>query len=101
MRKDFRTYNLAVTFYKTCKKLHLPIYLKNQLERASSSIALNLAEGAGRESTKEQKRFFTIAFGSLRECQAILDLISLNSSEAVNQADTLAAHLYCLIRKVR
>ena len=72
--------------------------LKNQLDRAASSIVLNLAEGAGRQSPKDSKRFYIIAFGSLRECQAILDLLP-KESEAIECADSLAAHLYRLIQK--
>ena len=97
MRKGFRTYNLAVEFYHQCTSLKLPRHLRDQLDRAGSSIALNLAEGSGRPSHKEQRRFFSIAFGSLRECQAILDL-ALEADEKPKQtADVLAAHLYRLI----
>ena len=101
MRKGFRTYDLAVNFYKLSKRLQLKGALRNQLDRASSSIALNLAEGRGRFSRKEQKRFFTIAYGSMRECQAILDLAALDSSEAFECADLLGAHLYCLLKNLR
>jgi hypothetical protein len=36
--------------------------------------------------------------GSLRECQAILELGGLKGSEAWSLLDVLAAHLYKLIR---
>ncbi|MBX7139004.1 MAG: four helix bundle protein, partial [Oligoflexia bacterium] len=65
--------------------------------RASSSIVLNLAEGAGRATRADQNRFFSIAFGSLRECQAILDLHDSGNSPASELADKLAAHLFRLI----
>jgi four helix bundle protein len=97
--KNFRAYNIAVEFYHLCSELNLPTHLRDQLNRASSSVALNLAEGSGRNSKKEQKRFFSIAFASLRECQAILDL-SFDSSSAGATADKLAAHIYRLIEKV-
>ena len=72
--------------------------LRDQLLRAASSVALNLAEGAGRSSRADQRRFFSIAFGSLRECEAILDL-ALSSNEDLSLfADKLAAHIYCLIK---
>ncbi|MBX7138295.1 MAG: four helix bundle protein, partial [Oligoflexia bacterium] len=45
--------------------------------RATLSIALNLAEGRGKPTRKDQLRFFSIAFGSVRECQAILILHDL------------------------
>jgi len=79
--------------------LELPRHLRDQLQRAASSIVLNLAEGSGRVSSKEQKRFYDIAFGSLRESQAILDLIENSpTQEAAKAADKLAAHLYKLLK---
>ena len=95
--KNFKSYTLAVEFYKLTKTLKLPSYLKEQLSRASSSIALNLAEGAARRTSKDQNRFFQISFASLRECQAILDLAELQDTKALALADKLAAHLYKLI----
>ncbi len=48
--------------------------LKLQLKRAVTSIALNIAEGKGRKSKKDFLNFLTIAFGSLMEVNAILDI---------------------------
>jgi hypothetical protein len=62
--ENFRTFNIAVEFYRLCKPLCLPRNLKDQLERASSSVALNLMEGRGRRSKRDQVRFFQIAFGT-------------------------------------
>jgi four helix bundle protein len=49
--------------------------LRDQLDRASASILLNIAEGAGRFSPPEKARFYGIARGSATECAAILDLL--------------------------
>ena len=97
MLDNFRTYKLAVNFYRITTVIKLPRHLKDQLDRAASSIALNLAEGAGRFSRDDQKRFFHVAFGSLRECQAILEITGKNSA-AAQLADSLAAHIYMLIK---
>src|SRR5580765_794471 len=51
--------------------------LRDQLERASLSIVLNIAEGAGRCTPPERRRHFIIALGSVYECAAILDVIRL------------------------
>ena len=98
---NFRTYNIAVEFYKLSKTLKLPAALKEQLSRAASSIALNLAEGKGRESTNDQCRFFQIALGSTKECQAILELAELKRPDLEDLADKLAAHIYNLIKYKR
>jgi len=50
--------------------------LRDQLERASSSIVLNVAEGAGRVSGRDKAHFYVIARGSATECAAILDVLA-------------------------
>jgi four helix bundle protein len=49
--------------------------IKDQLDRASNSIALNIAEGNGKFSPKDRCRFFDIAHGSALECAAGLDVL--------------------------
>lgn len=48
---------------------------KDQLDRASTSIVLNLAEGNGKRSHPDRCRFFDIARGSAVECAACLDVL--------------------------
>jgi four helix bundle protein len=43
--------------------------LISQMRRSASSISTNIAEGCGRESTAELKRFLIIAAGSSSELQ--------------------------------
>ena len=51
-------------------------YLADQLQRASSSISLNIAEGAGEFAGNEKCRFYRMAKRSATECAAVLDLCS-------------------------
>ena len=99
MLTNFRTYHLAVTFYRNCALMKLPHHLKDQLLRASSSLALNFAEGRGKSSLKEQRRFFDIAFASLRESQSILELGNAKE-EVLEVSDHLAASLYKLMKTI-
>lgn len=75
----FDAYLLALDF----RRLILPwlplrrAELSDQLDRASISCVLNIAEGAGRTSPRERARFYTIARGSAVECLACLDLLEL------------------------
>ncbi len=47
----------------------------NQLDRASTSIPLNIAEGNGKHTSADRCRFFDIARGSTLECAACLDVL--------------------------
>ncbi len=49
--------------------------VKDQLDRASISIALNIAEGNGKYTPKDHCRFFDVARGSALECAAGLDIL--------------------------
>jgi four helix bundle protein len=101
MLNNFRTYAVAVEFYRQSKGLRFSLVLKAQFERASASIVLNLAEGRGRQRVKDQQRFFHIAMGSVRECQAILEIAGYRGSPAWCSLDKLAAHLFRLIQYAR
>jgi four helix bundle protein len=48
-------------------------YLVDQLRRASTSIVLNIAEGAGEFSKKDKARFYRMALRSATECAAVFD----------------------------
>ena len=50
-------------------------HLKDQLDRAATSIVLNIAEGAGEFSKDEKQRFYRIARRSATETAAILDIL--------------------------
>jgi four helix bundle protein len=92
--QNFRTYELSIEFYRDCKTIKLPYAMKDQLMRAASSITLNLSEGSAKPSRKERLRYYGIAFGSIREIQAIIRLEELLLLE--RKADHLAASLYKL-----
>jgi four helix bundle protein len=48
---------------------------KDQLDRPSTSVPLNIAEGNGKFSAADRSRFFEIARGSSVECAACLDVL--------------------------
>ena len=59
--------------------------VKDQLDRASTSMPLNIAEGNGKYSPKDRCRFFDIAHGSALECAAGLDILVAKSKLTVEQ----------------
>ena len=98
MIKNFRTYDVSIRFYRLCEEVRCARHLREQLSRASSSISLNLAEGSARPTSRDRKRFYSIAMSSLRECQAILELSNIPAdAEVMAVADSLGAQVYRLL----
>ena len=99
MLENFKAYQYAKQFYWECKALKVHRILHDQLVRASSSVALNLSEASGRRTPADQRRHYSVAFGSLQECRTILELERIESPKLSSLADELAAMLYTLSRK--
>ena len=96
--KNFKAFILAQAAYHSCLKLNLPGHLKDQLLRATSSSALNLAEGSARNGELDRKKFYNISLASIREAQAILLLAKLEGSESELILDQAAACVFKLIK---
>lgn len=77
--EKLKVYQKAIEFVKwsenVYKKVSLKISVLDQFDRASTSIALNIAEGNGKYSGKDRCRYFDIARGSSFECSSCLDIM--------------------------
>jgi len=65
--------------------------LTNQLRRAAVSVPSNLAEGAGREGTKEFLQFLSISRGSL--CELETQIILAKNLGYMNNPDNLLTRI--------
>ena len=73
-----------------------------QLDRASTSIALNIAEGNGKRSVKDRCRYVDIARGSAFESAACLDVFvarRLLTSEDVGPGKALLKRVVGMLTK--
>jgi four helix bundle protein len=71
-----RSLELSIKMYTLTKNFpHEEIYgLTSQIRRASTSVPLNIAEGAGRKSSKDFANFLSIANGSLNELATLIEI---------------------------
>jgi four helix bundle protein len=72
----------------------------NQLDRARTSIVLNIPEGNGRFTSADRCKFFDIARGSGLECAGCLDLIfvkKLLSEVDLDEGKTLLKDIISLL----
>jgi four helix bundle protein len=73
--------------------------LASQLRRSAVSIAANIAEGFGRSARGDYLRHLSIASGSLRELQTLLEAVTLlqylreTATEAAAKASVRTAFL--------
>ena len=76
--EKLEVYHEIIAFIAWLTELLEPVRageVKEQLERASSSMAFNTAEGNGKYTQKDRCKFFDIAHGSALECAAGLDVL--------------------------
>ena len=71
---------------------------KDQLDRASTSIPLNIAEGNGKFSAKDRARFLEIARGSALECAACLDVLVARKLTALEQIESAKENLARIVQ---
>jgi four helix bundle protein len=74
-------YRVAIEYvgwcFHLCERLKSHRNAKEQLLRASQAIPLNIAEGNGKATEADRRRFFEIARGSALECGAIQDVLEV------------------------
>jgi four helix bundle protein len=86
--------------YRLCERLRGHRNAREQLLRASQAIPLNIAEGNGKATEGDRRRFFEIARGSALECGAVQDVLEVcgaisagENAQAKQLLDRIAAML--------
>ena len=97
MLANFKSYQMALELYKKCEHIKAKAFLKDQLERASLSVVLNLVEGSAKTTAKERARFYSMSYASLRETQALLEI--MNQKDIGIIANQLGGMIYRLKSK--
>ena len=84
--EKLNVYNRSIDFIAWLNPLFETIpknlSVRDQLDRASTSIPLNIAEGNGKFTERDRCRFFDTARGSALECAACLDVLQAKGAVA-------------------
>ena len=84
---------------------HLPPgygFLTDQLRRAAASVSLNFAEGCGKETKRDRRRYFMAARGSAYEVVAVLDVgerLGVVASNARQRGRLICDHLAAMLTR--
>ena len=102
--EKLRAYQEALRFVAwvdpVIEKLQAKVAARDQLDRASTSIVLNLAEGNGKRSHPDRCRYFDIARGSVVECAACLDVLAVKQRISIDEAGSGKAILIGIVSMV-
>ena len=100
-------YNVALKYvrwaYLYCENLKGHRNAKDQLLRASQAIPLNIAEGNGKATEGDRRRYFEIARGSALECGAAQDVLHVCgalSTEENTKAKVLLDRIVAMLTKL-
>jgi four helix bundle protein len=98
-------YHVALELHAQCSVLVAVFHrvVRDQLERASLSVVLNIAEGGGRRSRRDKARFYAFARGSATEVAALLDVLDrrrLGSPAAITSARRLAIRTVQMLTRI-
>lgn len=110
--KGLFIYKLSSELHILCtnllKKINVEKYVTDQLGRASLSVVLNIAEGTGKSSSREKRKFLIISRSSLLETVAIIDilyrrgLVGINEYENIeSKAEEISKILFKMIQNLK
>jgi four helix bundle protein len=78
--EKLKVYQAALEFVtwttELLSKIRVKAAVKDQLDRTSTSVPLNIAEGNGKFAVRDRCRFLDFARGPALECAACLDVLT-------------------------
>ena len=100
-----QVYAVALELHALCSTLVTALnrIVRDQLERASLSVVLNIAEAGGRRSRRDKARFYAIARGSATEVAALLDVLAMRrlaSPAAIKTGRSLAIRVVQMLTRI-
>jgi four helix bundle protein len=102
-----KAFNLEVSTLLKAQAQLIDRSVQNQLRSAALSIMLNIAEGTGRSTKADKKNFYIIARGSVFECVALADVLSMERilqkgpyEDWYKQLEEISKMLFAMIKSI-
>jgi four helix bundle protein len=99
--EKLRVYQAAISFNEWAGELLAEVTrkaaVKDQFDRATTSVPLNVAEGNAKFSSRDRARFFDIARGSALEAAACLDVLVSRRLIRADHADAGKSQLFEIV----
>ena len=101
-------YQLAIQFLSLARSVRRALPrgeadLDDQLKRASRSMPLNIAEGAGKSTQRHQAQYWQTARGSAMECGSVLDVLKnegLIDEQLFNEGKSVLERIVAMLTKL-
>ena len=99
--EKLQVYQETLKFYAWCgpilERLPKSATVRDQLDRARTSVVLNIPEGNRKYTSADRCRFFDISRGSALECAGCLDLLFLQKAVSEVELDEGKARLKSIV----
>ena len=92
-------YRMVLDLIERMPKVH-QYSIGDQLRRSGLSVVLNIAEGSGKHSDGDLKRFLSISMGSLCEVFATIDVMKDNNIITVEEFDILSDRIHGIGKQI-
>ena len=101
-------YQLSIRFLPVAAQIERSLprgysSFQDQLRRASLSVPLNIAEGSGKITEPDRRRYYATARGSAMECGAIVDaceVLEFIDQEVARQARDMLTSMVRMLSKM-
>jgi len=101
MFKNYLTYNLALSFHRTCLTLEsVPNQTKERLMRSSETMIHHFARAVHSQNSKDEAKYLYVTLTCLRDCKETLEEAKLHPVALFLQYEVLHGRLQQICLKL-
>ncbi|OFZ21618.1 MAG: hypothetical protein A2X94_00330 [Bdellovibrionales bacterium GWB1_55_8] len=98
MFKNYLTYQLALSFHRSCLIMDIPENaIKNRLMRSSEEMIRHFSQAVRASDAKDESKNLFVSLICLRDCREILEEAHLQPRQVLSQYETLHGRMEQLV----